>query len=619
MKAKEILCLLTAGALVVGLAGGAWAGPQASISLINSQAALCHANDTAWSITKTADASTVTIGGQASWTVTATKGNTGHNYITVNGFMGVKNGGSADATIGNIVVNLQKRVLVKGKYYWISAAADVATAFSGDAALSANIVANATQEDPKLNLSNGVGNYTSSGTKGVQGTFTEGLGSGSLSFFDVDNNDIWAIKPEKTIHPGDTLNLLFSATFDNTVLGIPVGAQVRAEVIVTFGNAGGRGGSGASAQNIDIDGDGAVNNNDEAWVRSVPTRFSLEVPPLKACNDSVLLTDSESDLSTTGTVQYSDFSNDGIGDGVEIGAGDPAGTKYSYNVSALVTGGDAGSQLCNTAHLDSLECQDCSVSVIIGYNPDLTPIYHQFPCCQVIALEDSACVTLEKQTGGGFERGDYCTYDKGEWGSQGPVGDMLATCFYSVYPPAPNSVTYPADPGGGQVEVGIPGAGGYSMIFKADWVNTAKGNKPATYEVKPAAYFIRNYLSSGGPGGKLVTDLINPDTSASGQLGVEVVALELNVSFSGSSCSGMPGGFGDLIYSNPDDAGDSLNGMTISQILAAANTALGGGALPSGYDYTSLRQLLTYLNGAFPNCHPTGWTQRNLAKPSAIP
>ena len=62
----------------------------------------------------------------------------------------------------------------------------------------------------------------------------------------------------------------------------------RFEVIVTFGNSGPRGGSGASGKNIDINGNGSIDTQ-EACVRSVPTRLTVAVPggsrvvPIRAC------------------------------------------------------------------------------------------------------------------------------------------------------------------------------------------------------------------------------------------------------------------------------------------------------------------------------------------------
>jgi len=73
---------------------------------------------------------------------------------------------------------------------------------------------------------------------------------------------------------------------------------------VSFGNAGARGGSGASAPGFEIDGiDGYDINEDGAYVRSVPTRTSLTVPATCInCNQIVNLTDTASDIVPTGDV-----------------------------------------------------------------------------------------------------------------------------------------------------------------------------------------------------------------------------------------------------------------------------------------------------------------------------
>jgi hypothetical protein len=143
------LWLITALAVLTLGATAAFA-QQASITLLNCNNALCNANDTAWTLAKEPDSSSFTGDATITWTVTATKGATSANLISVNGFITVKNTGTADATIGNIVVNLQKprtgpNTGACRNVPWVSAAADVATANRGDAA-SANIVTAASTE-----------------------------------------------------------------------------------------------------------------------------------------------------------------------------------------------------------------------------------------------------------------------------------------------------------------------------------------------------------------------------------------------------------------------------------------------------------------------------------------
>ena len=170
---KRLLTLLALVAQTLCLASVAFAGktpapPQASLVLGGSDAALCHANDTAWTLTKTADvvdsdddANAVT-GDQIEWTVTATRGATSDDELSVVGYVEITNSGVGNATIGNIVVNLQRKVGTK----WVSAAANVSDATLGDAAIKANIVAAASQELASA------ANYDVSGAKG---TFYETL------------------------------------------------------------------------------------------------------------------------------------------------------------------------------------------------------------------------------------------------------------------------------------------------------------------------------------------------------------------------------------------------------------------------------------------------------------
>jgi hypothetical protein len=124
----------------------------------------------------------------------------------------------------------------------------------------------------------------------------------------------------------------------------------------------------------------------------------------------------------------------------------------------------------------------------------------------------------------------------------------------------------------------------------------------------PAA--IQNYLPAGGPAGVLNACLSNPSSSHSGSLGGEVLALGLNVDFSAAGFTEGPGGlFGSL---NLCGSGTTFDGMSISQILAAANKALGNGGMPVGFNPNSLRSLLHQLNDSFDNCNPHGFAQKHL-------
>ena len=62
-------------------------------------------------------------------------------------------------------------------------------------------------------------------------------------------------------------------------------------------------------------------------------------------------------------------------------------------------------------------------------------------------------------------------------------------------------------------------------------------------------------------------------------------------------------------------AASSLHGQTVRQILAVAETALGGGALPSGYTYASLQDLCEKLVVSFDGGVATAWANAVLLLP----
>jgi hypothetical protein len=549
---------------------------QASLTLDNADLALCYGNITSWSLTKTVDSVTGPKGDNTvTWTVTGTKGETSGNQLLVSGYMTVKNTGSSGATIGNVVVNLQQSKNIgtqaKPKWVWASISASVADATQGSAATFANIAAKASQEIPAYSG----GAYTVSGARG---TFVENALAGPLQLLDVDANDVWAITPQKTIAPGQTVNIVFKAKFDASLMNIAAGTQLRSEVIMSFGNAGSRGGSGASATNIDISGNGSV-DSDEAYVRSVPTRVTESVPELEQCHGQVTLGDTG--LTATGTVSYANVTTEGL-------PSEPVSQTTSFTVVAAgVNGGPSGGTLANTA---TLTAEGSEVSLLTGYEtvtdpitglPTQKPVYYTFACCEPLSLSATAATDIEDPPGGGFESGDYCSFSQGGLGGKGAPYLLLNSQFANLFPKG--------------VEVGIPGSGGYSMKF---------ATAPA----------VQAYLPATGTPNKLTIDLSDPENSSSGVFGGQVLALKLNIALSDGGAT--PTGLGNLIYVNP---GDGLNSYTVRQILAAAETALGGGALPSGYTYASLSTLCDNLNLSWDTvtpdgCIPSGWALLYLTK-----
>ena len=92
----------------------------------------------------------------------------------------------------------------------------------------------------------------------------------------------------------------------------------------------------------------------------------------------------------------------------------------------------------------------------------------------------------------------------------------------------------------------------------------------------------------------------------------QTAALALNVAFNdagvivGATLTPL---FGDLVLTNTST---SLDGVTVRNILGAANIALGGGGLPAGYTFNGLNTLIDNLNKAFDNCLVSGFPQANL-------
>jgi hypothetical protein len=153
------------------------------------------------------------------------------------------------------------------------------------------------------------------------------------------------------------------------------------------------------------------------------------------------------------------------------------------------------------------------------------------------------------------------TFTQGGWGST-PSGNnpgaLLATKFSTVYP-------------GGSVQIGGP----YKLKFTS-------------------ASAIEDFLPNGSTAGKLTKSATNPTTSEAGILAGQLLTATLNVNFSDKGV--LPAGLGDLIVvSGP------MAGKTVDQVLAIANTVLGGGAVPSGFSLSSIVDALDAINNNFDN------------------
>ncbi len=101
---------------------------------------------------------------------------------------------------------------------------------------------------------------------------------------------------------------------------------------------------------------------------------------------------------------------------------------------------------------------------------------------------------------------------------------------------------------------------------------------------------IRQFLPAGGRAGVLQASAINPRNSRAGVFAGQVLALKLNVLFSGKN------GLADLyLVDGP------LAGTTVQHVLDLANEVLGGnaGMLPAGLTIDSLEDIVTNINEDF--------------------
>lgn len=607
--------------------------PQASITLKNCNTTICNATDTDWLLTKSpatqsfSATSTSPVTSNISWSVQATQATT-TPIFSVNGVITVMNTGSATATIGNIVVNLQKprtgpNTGACRNVPWVSAAANVATAFAGDSATSTKIVAAGSQENDNCNSVQGPtggGNYD---VAGAQGTFTETAGSGTLEFTDADANTIWSITPEKTLAAGASITLLYTATFNNVVLDLDPGTSVRTEAIVTFGNAGARGGSGASAANIDIDGSGGL-ESDEFNVRSVPCRVTQYVPDVIDGNSTVTLKDTAGDVvvgTTTGTgsVSLSNFTTTiGGGDGTEDITGsvtrtvsvdatcDPPATRTVTNTAYLdgedvivtVQGPQTGENCVQTVDLYGVTTTTC------------TPMYalYEFTCVAAEYLQASAnaTVTCNEEEDDQFAG---CTYTQGGYqGGQGVPSGIFDNNFITVF--APNGLTIGINDGTGPKHHAL-------------WNATPTGRTA-----------LKTFLAGGGPSTALTATTVNASSVTGGALSKQTATLTLNIGF---GIVGPPpvvdaSGFGGLKLCNLVNGSmigsftlsaaqaTALNGKTVADVLADANIALGQGITPPYVNATSgrfgeLNQIVTKLNESYDNCNASTFAVQYLCEP----
>jgi hypothetical protein len=321
---------------------------------------------------------------------------------------------------------------------WVTRAANVADTTSGDAATVVQAVRPLTRNGSVL-------------------TISENAASGALAVYDATTGQPFA---SSTLGPGKLAFVGFSARFDNGVLGLAPGAKLRVELAVSHGNA--HAGLG-TAPDVDIDGSGAV-EADEARVASAWGRFAdAAVPPVSGGSPAEIV-DTLADISTTGTVTFTN---------AMFNLGATTGT-----VTVTYAAGTDGGTITNCAHLTG----------------------------STVNLE--ACNTQNIAAPFAWQAGDVISYTQATWDEiQGPAGALLLVGYNVVY-----LTTF------GVMEIGIPGAAGFSIRFTdpvavLDYFPASGANAALTNDViNPTA------TTAGAFGGHVVTLQLNVDFADAGLL-----------------------------------------------------------------------------------------------------
>jgi hypothetical protein len=476
------------------------ATPRAKIALSSLAGDVTNTSISQWALAKTGSLGGATV----TWVTQGTEVSRIDNILFYNGVFTAKNRGTAGATIGNIVVHLQAYNTTTKK--WVTRSSVVADATQDDAATQAWV------QDSGSNTASLV---------------TENAASRSLMFTDAATNSTFALVPQVTVAPGAVIKLRFTASFDNNVLALAVNAKVRAQVAISFGNAQA---NNNSAPNVDINGNGII-DGDELWIRSVYGTIAKDtIPAAIPGNQSVTLTDSPSDIATTGSVTFTN---------PQITINGLQGTVIvNYN------GGAAGGTITNCAHLTGP-----GQTTTIGSDTFTNIAPTNLTACDTQVIDPHAC--SPGAPGCGWADGDMVTYNQENWGSVGTTASiLLSNQFFNVFT-------------NGFVEIGIPGISGFSAIF---------GSASAVIDYQP---------TTGVPG-PLDNDLVDPTSTSSGVFGGHVLALQIDVAFNDA---GQMSGTAPLTFGNLRVCGlagtPGFNGFTVREILGALNTAIGGGAARS--------------------------------------
>lgn len=458
------------------------------------------------------------------WDIHAATSSTGAKTLVVTGKVTLWNIGISPATIGNIVVNLDAKNPTGNGFTTV--ASNVADAAHGDSATSVKIIG---MSDPDQDQDDDNNPFVD-----VR-TVTENAASGSLAFTKGASTP-WAISPKQQIPAFGTLDLRFTATFNNSTLNLANGRVVRPQLIITQGN----GGIGLrTIANVDIDGNGAISADESARVRTKARNLGQKaVPAATTTGGAVAIVDSAANISTTGDVTFSNA--------VFNIAGLNGTAKVSYAV------GVAGGDITNCASLTgAATATACNTQHINGVDPCVVPGH----------------------AGCGWANGEMQSYGHDDWGDEsGTAGLLVADHYAQVYASS-----------GGLLLVGVAGAG-FSIAFNDASLLLAFLPDNGAAGVLTQDYANPSFTSSGTFGSNVVALALNIDFAAAGYIGgtsgVQFGALTLcGVGFGldGQSVSGflsiannvLGGGSAALTVANATSLTQQINTSFLNGVPSA--------------------------------------------------
>lgn len=270
------------------------------------------------------------------------------------------------------------------------------------------------------------------------------------------------------------------------------------------------------------------------------------------------------------------------------GPADVAFTTDSRTLRSFTLDDDADPALDNAVTFRNVKPGPYAIQMASAPDGPLTAIR-----CTSTGGTDNNAVDVDTRTATlNVEAGEAvaCTFidgwESGDVQSRNQIGWDESTDWFSAY-----SAIYAST--FGTVEVGLPGATGFSLRFTT-----------------PTR--ITNFLVQTAAPAVLNADHVDGTSSSSGQFGGETLALRLNVDFAAAGVLGGTTALGGMMLCDMPDA--TLNGKTVTEVLGLANTLLGGGT--NGYTVTAINATVAELNRSFLsfyNLAPTQWAQEHLA------